>query len=114
METKKSVFQKVKDWWKNDLSENDRDWVKAVAIWTFDGALFGSMITAARKNRQMKLRVKGAEARGYLAGTIDAYREVSLNQQQTYIPNKAQMEYVLPNRMPANYVNPQQNQFKKH
>ena len=51
--------------------------MKIVAIWTADGALIGTAITGAIKNKQMEKAVKVAQSKGYLEGTLDAYKELA-------------------------------------
>lgn len=82
MEKKENVFKKIKRWWKEELTDDERTWLKVVGVWTFDGAMIGTIITGAVKNNQMRKIAKQTYAKGYLVGTLDAYREVA--QQNPY------------------------------
>ena len=79
MEKKQNVFQKIKRWWKEELNDDERGWMKIVAIWTLDGAMIGTAITGAVKNRQMKKVTDRSLATGYIEGKMDAYREIAQN-----------------------------------
>lgn len=72
---KKSVFGKIKDWWKS-LDTDTRDWLKITAIWTVDGALIGGGIVAGIVGKKTEEAVKTAAVAGYLEGKMDAYREM--------------------------------------
>ena len=75
---KKSVWQKVKDNW-NSLSQYDRDWIKAVAIWTVDGALVGGMINGIAWRNKWKKDVNVAYSMGLVDGQMNAYRDLAQN-----------------------------------
>jgi len=73
---KPNVFKRIKYWWKYDLTENDRDIFKVAGLWFVDGLGIGILATAAGKNKQMKQIATTAEAKGYLCGKMDTYREI--------------------------------------
>ena len=75
---KKSFVQKIKDKW-NSLSQDEKDWTKITAIWTFDGILWGSIFTAISAERKMKKVANTAAAAGYIQGQMDAYRDMAQN-----------------------------------
>ena len=81
MEKKKSVLQKVKDNW-NSLSQYDRDWIKAVAIWTLDGALVGGMINGIAWRNKWKKDVNVAYSMGLVDGQMNAYRDLAQGSMQ--------------------------------
>lgn len=76
---KENVFSKIKRWWKEELSEDERTWLKIVGIWTIDGAMLGTAITGAVKNKQIKKTAIRAAEMGYTQGQIDAYKEMAQN-----------------------------------
>ena len=61
------------------MSDDERTWLKIVAIWTADGAMIGTAITGALKNRQMKRIADQSLATGYIQGKMDAYKEIAQN-----------------------------------
>ena len=73
---KQSVFKRVKRWWKENLTDNDRDIFKIAGLYFVDGLGIGFLITAAGKNKQMRRVAKTSEAKGYLCGRMDTYREI--------------------------------------
>lgn len=75
---KKSFVQKIKDKW-NSLSEDEKDWTKITAIWTFDGLLWGTLITSIVKDAKTKKIAKNCAAAGYIQGQMDAYKEMAQN-----------------------------------
>lgn len=78
MEKKKfRPIARVKDWW-NGLT-SDQQWLCVVGLWTFDGALFGSLITAKHKDKQIEQAEKIGASKGYILGQIDAYKDVAQN-----------------------------------
>lgn len=78
MEKKKfRPIARVKDWW-NGLT-SDQQWLCVVGLWTFDGALFGSLITAKHKDKQIEQAEKIGASKGYILGQIDAYKEIAQN-----------------------------------
>ena len=81
MESKKNVFTRVKDWWK-EIDEETRGWLKVVGI---------SAITAIIYGKKMKKIEKNATINGYVYGAMDAYKDMALQNQ------------VQPYRVPANY-----------
>ena len=76
---KENVFKRIKRWWKEELDDDERTWLKVVAIWTVDGAMIGTAITGAVKNNQMKKAVNHSLATGYIQGKLDAYKEIAQN-----------------------------------
>lgn len=81
-EKKKNIFTRIKDKW-NELDEDTKDWTKITAIWTFDGLLWGSIITAIRKEKKMVRVAKNCAAAGYIQGQMDAYKEMAQNPYRT-------------------------------
>lgn len=79
---KKGFFSRIKEAW-NALSDYDKTWIAAVGIWTVDGALIGSAITAAIKNRKIVKLSEAAYFMGAQDGKIAAYREMA---ESRYIP----------------------------
>lgn len=79
MEKKPNIFKRIKRWWKEDLTSDERTWLKIVGIWTIDGAMIGTAITGAVKNKQMKKAVDVSLASGYIQGKLDAYKEIAQN-----------------------------------
>lgn len=78
---KENVFKKIKRWWKEDLTEDDRDIFKIAGIWFVDGTLLGTLITTCAKDRKIKKVANQAIAAGYLQGQMDAYKEMAQNPQ---------------------------------
>ena len=78
-EKKPNIFKRLKRWWKEDLTEDDRDIFKIAGIWCLDGALFGSIITGAVAGGKAKKMQKQALAAGYIQGQMDAYKEMAQN-----------------------------------
>lgn len=82
MEKKKfRPITRVKDWW-NGLT-SDQQWLCVVGLWTFDGALFGSLITAKHKDKQIEQAEKIGATNGYILGQIDAYKDIAQNPYKT-------------------------------
>ena len=80
-EKKPNIFKRLKRWWKEDLTEDDRDIFKLAGIWCLDGALFGTLITGAVVGNKSKKMQKQALAAGYIQGQMDAYKEMAQNPQ---------------------------------
>ena len=78
-EKKPNIFKRLKRWWKEDLTEDDRDIFKIAGIWCLDGALFGTLITGAVVGNKSKKMQKQALAAGYIQGQMDAYKEMAQN-----------------------------------
>lgn len=78
---KRGFIQKVKDYW-NSLSGYDKTWIAAVGVWTVDGFLIGSAITAAKKNKEIKKLSEAAYFMGAQDGKIAAYRDMASNPYQ--------------------------------
>ena len=78
-EKKPNIFKRLKRWWKEDLTEDDRDIFKLAGIWCLDGALFGTLITGAVVGNKSKKMQKQALAAGYIQGQMDAYKEMAQN-----------------------------------
>lgn len=80
-EQKRGPIKRLKDWW-DGLTYNQQLGI-VVGIWTLDGFLFGTEITAAHKNKQMKQAVHIAKAEGYINGQMDAYKEMAQRNRTT-------------------------------
>ena len=78
-EKKPNVFKRIKHWWKEELTEDDRDIFKIAGIWCVDGALWGTLITAVVKDKKIKKVAENAAVAGYQMGQIDAYKEMAQN-----------------------------------
>lgn len=78
-EKKPNIFKRIKHWWKEELTEDDRDIFKIAGIWCVDGALWGTLITAVVKDRKIKKVAENAAVAGYQMGQIDAYKEIAKN-----------------------------------
>lgn len=78
-EKKPNIFKRIKRWWKEDLDQDTRDWFKVVGIWTVDGALFGSCITAGVMAKKANKAIKTGVYAGYYQGRLDAYKEMAQN-----------------------------------
>ena len=76
---KENIFKRIKRWWKEDLTEDDRDIFKIAGIWCADGFLIGTMVTAGAWAKKSQKDVKVAAATGYINGKLDAYREMAQN-----------------------------------
>lgn len=81
-EKKQGFFSKVKHWWKETLTEEDRDNFKIAGIYAFDGTLFGCAITTIIKNRKAKKTNDALICAGYIQGKLDAYKEMAQNPYQ--------------------------------
>ena len=81
-EKKPNVFQKIKHWWKEELTEDDRDIFKIAGIWCVDGLLWGSIITAGVCKVKSQKATDIAAAAGYINGKMDAYKEMAQNPYQ--------------------------------
>ena len=75
---KPNVFKRIKCWWKK-LDQNDRDWLKILGIWTVDGAMIGSCITASVMAKKAKKAVETGVYSGYYLGQLHAYKEMAQN-----------------------------------
>ena len=101
MKERKNIFKRIKEAWQ-ELDKETRDWLKVVGIWTIDGAMIGTICTAAHKNKQ----IKRVAAQAYLMGAHDG----ETNAYQNMIQTTMQPQY-----KPVGYVSNQMtNQFKKH
>lgn len=76
---KDNIFRRIKRWWKEELTSDERTWLKIVGIWTVDGVMIGTAVTGAVKNKQMKKAVDRSLAVGYIQGQMDAYKEIAQN-----------------------------------
>lgn len=74
---KPNIFKRIKRWWKEDLDQDTRDWLKIVGIWTVDGALIGSGITASVMAKKEKKAVETSVYSGYYLGQLHAYKEMA-------------------------------------
>lgn len=72
---KPSIFQRAKNWW-NGLT-NDQQWLCVTGLWTIDGLLWGSYLTAVHKNKQIEKAEQVGACKGYVIGQIDAYKEMA-------------------------------------
>lgn len=80
METKQkkpNVFRRVQNWW-NGLT-NDQQWLCCVGLWTVDGLLWGSYLTARHYDKKMTKVEQVGACKGYVLGKIDAYKEMAQN-----------------------------------
>ena len=80
METKQkkpNVFRRVQNWW-NGLT-NDQQWLCCVGLWTVDGLLWGSYLTARHYDKKMTKVEQVGACKGYVLGQIDAYKEMAQN-----------------------------------
>lgn len=68
---------RVKNWW-NGLS-NDQQWACVVGLWTVDGLLWGSYLTARHKDKQIVKAEQIGATKGYILGQMDAYKEMAQN-----------------------------------
>lgn len=89
MEKKKQgIFSRIKRWWKEDLSDYDREQLKVMGVFGAETFLIGSAVTSAIKgHRQKKVQQQVAVA-GYLQGKLDAYKEIA---QEPFIKMNAGM-----------------------
>lgn len=78
-EKKPNIFKRIKRWWKEDLTEDDRDAFKIAGIWCVDGAIWGSLITTIVIGNKAKKATNVAAAAGYINGKLDAYKEMAQN-----------------------------------
>lgn len=78
-EKKPNIFKRIKRWWKEDLDQDTRDWLKIVGLWTVDGAMLGSCITAGIMSKKANKAVKTGVYAGYYQGQLDAYKEMAQN-----------------------------------
>ena len=76
---KPNIFKRIKRWWKEDLDQDTRDWLKIVGLWTVDGAMIGSCITAGVMAKKANKAVKTGVYAGYYQGQLDAYKEMAQN-----------------------------------
>lgn len=76
-EKKPNVFKRVKNWW-NGLT-NDQQWLIVTGIWTVDGLLWGSYLTARHKDKQIAKAEEIGAYKGYICGQMDAYKEMASN-----------------------------------
>jgi len=76
-EKKDNIFTRVRNWW-NGLS-NDQQWLCVTGIWTIDGLLWGSYLTAKHKDKQIAKAEELGATKGYILGQIDAYKEIASN-----------------------------------
>lgn len=73
----KNIIKRVKNWW-NGMSP-DHQWMCVVGIWTIDGLLWGSYLTARHKDKQIAKADQIGQAKGYIMGQMDAYKEMASN-----------------------------------
>jgi len=78
-EKKPNIFKRIKRWWKEDLDQDTRDWLKIVGIWTVDGAAIGSCITASVMAKKANKAIKTGVYSGYYLGQLNAYKEMAQN-----------------------------------
>lgn len=76
---KENIFKRIKRWWKEDLTDDERTWFKILGIWTVDGALIGASVASSVKDKQMRKNVNIAANAGYIQGKMDAYKEIVQN-----------------------------------
>lgn len=77
---KKNIFRRMKDRW--DGLTNDQQWACVVGIWTLDGLLWGSYLTARYKDKQIAKAEEIGAYKGYICGQMDAYKELAQNPYQ--------------------------------
>lgn len=71
----RNPIKRVKRWW-NGLT-NDQQWMCVVGLWTVDGLLWGSFLTAAHKDKQIAKAEEIGAYKGYICGQMDAYKEMA-------------------------------------
>ena len=79
---KPNIFQKIKRWWKEDLTEDDRDIFKIAGIWFVDGAMIGAAVGTCACAKKAKKATDVAATAGYISGKMDAYKEMAMNPYQ--------------------------------
>lgn len=78
MAEKKNIFTRIKDYWK-DLDDESKTWIKAIGIWTFDGYLFGRIVSECKQRKTINNVKEAALGVGYITGMKDAYRDMAMN-----------------------------------
>lgn len=76
---KPNVFQKIKNWWKYSLTQDDRDIIKISGIWFVDGIIWGTAIATGVCASKAKKASNVSAAAGYIQGKMDAYKEMAQN-----------------------------------
>lgn len=78
MEKKKSIFQKVKDYWKS-IPQYDRDWIKLMGVFGLETSVItGAIVTTVMDKRRVK-DMTIAYQMGTLDGQMNAYRDMAQN-----------------------------------
>lgn len=78
-EKKPNIFKRLKYWWKEELTDDDRDIFKIAGIYFVDGIMIGAAVTAGAKNKKNKTNEEAALTAGYIKGKMDAYKEIAEN-----------------------------------
>lgn len=73
----KNPFKRIRNWW-NGLT-NDQQWLCVVGVWTVDGLLWGSYLTARHMDKKVANAEKIGACKGYVCGQMDAYKEMAQN-----------------------------------
>lgn len=76
-EKKPNIFKRVKNWW--DGLTADQQWLCVTGLWTVDGLLWGSYLTARHYDKKMTKVEQVGACKGYVLGQIDAYKEMAQN-----------------------------------
>lgn len=76
-EKKPNIFKRVKNWW--DGLTTDQQWLCVTGLWTVDGLLWGSYLTAKHYDKKMTKVEQVGAYKGYVLGQIDAYKEMAQN-----------------------------------
>ena len=73
----RNPFKRISNWW-NGLTR-DQQWLCCVGLWTVDGLLWGSYLTARHKDKQIAKAEEIGATKGYILGQIDAYKDIAQN-----------------------------------
>ena len=78
MAEKKNIFTRIKEGWQ-ELDKETKTWIKAIGIWTFDGYLFGRLVSEYKQKKAVNNMKEAALGVGYMTGLKDAYRDMAMN-----------------------------------
>ena len=73
----KNPFKRIRNWWYG--LTNDQQWLCVVGVWTVDGLLWGSYLTARHMDKKVANAEKIGACKGYVCGQMDAYKEMAQN-----------------------------------